>query len=244
MRKWRSAVAAVAVAVISLMLAASASAVIVPWTTSGSGSFSGSGCGDVSEVVLGLPKGAFAVSVTEPHRGTKLIDKTTGKTVATITSIQRASEAVTFVATGTDDTCANPDTYSDTGWTTKRIKFRVTSKTRTPILYPKACHDPTYRPSRIELGCPGSKFYVDHLRWSNWTGKGATGHGTAHVNDCTPTCAAGHFHSYPGVIVRLGSFRFCPAHDDFEFTLLEYRFTGSRPTGLAATGYRRGCASR
>jgi hypothetical protein len=244
MRKWRSGVAAVAVAVISLMLAGSASALIVPWTTSGSASFAGSSCGDVSEVVLGLPKGAFDVSVIGPHRGSKLTDTTTGKTVATITSIQRASEGVTFIATGSDDACANPNTYSDTGWSTKPIKFRVKSKTRTRVLYPKACHNPTYRPNRIELGCPGSKFYVDHLRWSSWTGKGAIGQGTAHVNDCTPTCAAGHFHSYSGVTVRLGSFRFCQTHDDFEFTLLEYRFTGPRPPGFNANGYRRGCATR
>ncbi len=245
MRNWRSAVATIGVAISSLVLAASASALVVPWTTTGSASFTGSDCGDVSEVVLGLPKGAFDVSVTGPHRGAKLTDKATGKTVATITSIQRSSDGVTFTATGTDDACKNPDTYADNGWATKPIKFRVTSKTQTRVLYPSSCNNPKYRPGRVVIACRTRAFYIDHIRWSTWSGKGASGSGTAHVNDCSPSCAAGHFHSYPGVTVRLGSFRFCTVHDDFEFTLLEYRFTGLRPSGYASSGFGpRGCASR
>jgi hypothetical protein len=244
MRKRRGIVVAMTAAISSLVLTASASALVVPWTTSGTASFSGSDCGDVSDVVLGLPKGAYAVSVTGPHRGAKLIDKATGQIAATITSIRRADDGVTFTATGSDDVCSHPSRYADSGWSTKPIKFRVTSKTRTRVLYPRACNNPAYRPARVVIACGDGTFYVDHIRWSSWTGKGATGAGTGHVNDCRPSCARGRFHSYPGVTLRLGSFRFCSAHDDFEFTLLGYRFTRSRPPGFATSGFgRRGCAT-
>ncbi len=63
-------------------------------------------------------------------------------------------------------------------------------------------HKPRVRPASIVVACADANFYVDHIRWSSWRATGATGRGTAHLNDCTPNCAAGHFHAFP-ITVRL-----------------------------------------
>jgi hypothetical protein len=150
---------------------------------------------------------------------------------------------VTFTATGSDDVCRNPDRYSDSGWATKPLDFRVNYKTRQHVVYPSACNNPRYRPRRVVIACGDRSFYVDHVRWTTWTDHGARGAGTAHVNDCRPTCAGGHFHSYRGVTVRLAFPRFCQAHNDYEFTGLQYHFSRARPAGLPRTGLGpRGCA--
>ena len=33
---------------------------------------------------------------------------------------------------------------------------------------------------------------IDGLTWSSWGSQTATGHGTVHIDDCTPDCASGH----------------------------------------------------
>jgi hypothetical protein len=63
-------------------------------------------------------------------------------------------------------------------------------------------HKSRTRPASIVVACADANFSIDHLRWSSWGTHGAAGRGTAHVNDCTPNCAAGHFHSFP-IAVRL-----------------------------------------
>ncbi len=57
-------------------------------------------------------------------------------------------------------------------------------------------HKPRSRPASIVVACADANFYVDHLTWSSWGARSAVGKGTAHVNDCTPNCAAGHFHTF------------------------------------------------
>ena len=61
---------------------------------------------------------------------------------------------------------------------------------------------PATRPARVIVACADANFYVDHLRWTSWKASSATATGTAHANDCTPYCAAGHFHAFE-VRVRL-----------------------------------------
>jgi hypothetical protein len=229
----------------ALVLSASALALVVPWSTDTTASFSGSICGDVSKIILLAPPNTFAVSVKGPRRGAKLRDATTGKTVATITSVRRTAQGVTYSATGTEDVCTNPDGYANSGWKTKPIHFHADFKANARLLYPSACNNPSYRPGRVVVACGSSAFYIDGIRWSSWSDRGAAGAGTAHVNDCKPSCASGRFRSYPGVDVHLGSFQYCGAHRDYEFTELEYRFTRSRPAGYGSSGFGpRGCASR
>jgi hypothetical protein len=55
---------------------------------------------------------------------------------------------------------------------------------------------PLNRPSSMPIVCDGSAS-LEHLTWSEWSFSKATGTGVAKVKDCSPSCAAGRFHSYP-----------------------------------------------
>jgi hypothetical protein len=56
-------------------------------------------------------------------------------------------------------------------------------------------------PRRLNPSVDGS-LYVKGMQWTVWDDRRAAGHGTAHVNDCLPDCADGHYTAYP-VTVRL-----------------------------------------
>ena len=43
------------------------------------------------------------------------------------------------------------------------------------------------------------------LAWIGWGGARTAATGVAYANDCTPNCAAGHFHDYSAMIVLDGS---------------------------------------
>jgi hypothetical protein len=59
-----------------------------------------------------------------------------------------------------------------------------------------------YRPHRLNASVDGS-LYITGMQWAVWSDSAAVGHGTAHVNDCRPDCADGHYTAHP-VTVRLG----------------------------------------
>jgi hypothetical protein len=56
-----------------------------------------------------------------------------------------------------------------------------------------------YKPRRLNPSVDGS-LYVRHVHWRVWTNRRAVGDGVAHVNDCVPNCAAGHYSTYPVVV--------------------------------------------
>jgi hypothetical protein len=89
------------------------------------------------------------------------------------------------------------------------------------------------------LACGDGNFWVGALHWRTWGGTGAAATGTAHVNDCTPYCAAGHFHTYP-VAITLAAPKTCSGRS--EFTKLEYRFPGAKPKGPRSSSYTFRCA--
>jgi hypothetical protein len=64
---------------------------------------------------------------------------------------------------------------------------------------------PVVKPSSITLACGDGNFYVENLKWTGWGESFAAATGTGKANDCTPNCAAGHFHSYPMLLIVSGS---------------------------------------
>ena len=58
-----------------------------------------------------------------------------------------------------------------------------------------------YKPRRLNPSVDGS-LYVQRMQWSVWDDRHAAGEGIAHVNDCSPDCADGHYARYR-VTVRL-----------------------------------------
>jgi hypothetical protein len=77
----------------------------------------------------------------------------------------------------------------------------------TPSVVPNCLGKPTVKPAEIILACADAGLGVRSLHWLAWGQARTAGLGTAFANDCTPNCAAGHFHSYDAVIVLSGSQR-------------------------------------
>lgn len=244
MRRLCSAAGAATTVIAMLVLAAPASAFVVRWFDHDVNYFAGLHCGDTDQVSVVVGSKAFDVTVVQPKVGTKLTDENTGRTDATITSIRRAGGQVIFTAKATDDVCAHPDSYAENGWATTDVHFDVNYETQEQPVYPSACNNPTYRPHRIVIGCTGSPFYIDQIRWLSWAQGSASGIGTAHVETCTTrSCTVKRLRSYPGVTVQLDKLKYCSANTDFEYTRLRYRYTRNRPPGAAVSGtVQRGCA--
>jgi hypothetical protein len=90
------------------------------------------------------------------------------------------------------------------------------------------------RPRSIMLACGDGNFYVDGLKWMTW-GSVASALGVGHQNDCTPYCAAGHFHAYR-VSVRLDRARTCGTRRLFELTRVSWAFVGAKPAHVVRAG--------
>jgi hypothetical protein len=84
------------------------------------------------------------------------------------------------------------------------------------------------RPRSLVLACADANFYATGIRWTTWKASSATGSGTAHLNDCDPYCAAGHFRTYR-IALRLGVPRRC--HGRLELTQVTWSFPGRKPAG-------------
>jgi len=85
------------------------------------------------------------------------------------------------------------------------------------------------RPKSFILTCADGNAYFSKLSWTSWTPGLASAKGTLVLNDCTPYCAAGHFHSYPAIVVLWGSTA-VPGHPGERcYTKLTEILTGPRP---------------
>jgi len=93
---------------------------------------------------------------------------------------------------------------------------------------------PKVRPPSLVVACGDGNFFLTGLKWSHWTTMSAAGLGTGHQNDCTPYCAAGHFHLYR-VSVRLSRPEVCK-NGRHEFTRFSYRFVSRKPPSVARGG--------
>ena len=80
-----------------------------------------------------------------------------------------------------------------------RVVDRPSSQTTYFAQFGVSTH--AYKPRRLNPSVDGSLFIGD-MRWTAWDDRNAVGSGVAHVNDCKPDCADGHYSSYH-VTVRL-----------------------------------------
>lgn len=89
---------------------------------------------------------------------------------------------------------------------------------------------PHVRPSSVVIACADGNFFFKGIRWRTWGPGGASGSGTAVLNDCTPYCAAGHFHSYPATIA-LSHVVTCKKGRR-EFSTISWRFSAKKPPSM------------
>jgi len=82
------------------------------------------------------------------------------------------------------------------------------------------------KPASITLACGDGNFYAEKLKWTGWGEAFAAATGAGKVNDCQPNCAAGHFHSYPMLLMVAGS-QMCGGHP--AYARVVYAFIGRSP---------------
>ena len=83
------------------------------------------------------------------------------------------------------------------------------------------------RPKSFVLACADGNSAFDKLTWSAWGPGLASAKGTLVQNDCTPYCAAGHFHRYPALVVLWGSK--AVGSGEHAYTKLTLILPGQRP---------------
>jgi hypothetical protein len=76
-----------------------------------------------------------------------------------------------------------------------------------PTQAPLSGATPAFKPVNVELAGDGT-YELQNMTWQTWSGTEAIGTGTAHINDCSSTCAGGHWYDVP---VRADFSR--PVHD-------------------------------
>jgi hypothetical protein len=84
------------------------------------------------------------------------------------------------------------------------------------------------RPGSYVLACADGNAYVSGLSWTAWGSSSALASGTYAFNDCTPSCVAGHGHTFPALVVLWGA-QALPGHAGVRyFTEMTAIFTGNR----------------
>jgi hypothetical protein len=99
-------------------------------------------------------------------------------------------------------------------------------RTTTTIGLPDCLGKPHVRPASVVLACGDGNFSVAKLAWTGWGQSFAAGRGTGSVNDCKPNCAAGHFHSYPVILLATGRQR---CHGSPAYNSITYAFITQPP---------------
>jgi hypothetical protein len=91
------------------------------------------------------------------------------------------------------------------------------------------CTKSQVRPGTIVLACADFNTELTKLRWSTFGEASAHATGQYYVNDCTPDCAAGKFHSFPIDLVTSAARVCSDKFDDYQHAAVT--FTGRLPAG-------------
>jgi hypothetical protein len=90
-------------------------------------------------------------------------------------------------------------------------------------------HSALVEPKTYILTCADANSYLGKLSWTSWKPGLASAEGVLEENDCTPYCAAGHFHSYPAVVVFWGDATVKNHPGERCYTAMTVILTGQRP---------------
>ena len=74
------------------------------------------------------------------------------------------------------------------------------AQTTAPVAIANCIGKPEIRPETIVFACAVGGILVHNLKWTGWGEAFAAALGKGWVNDCTPDCARGHYHSYPMLV--------------------------------------------
>lgn len=91
------------------------------------------------------------------------------------------------------------------------------------------CGALTSAPASLVLACADANYELASLTWKGWGTAHATATGVARANDCSPNCAAGHFHSYR-MTATADRLTRCGAARTYDRLTIVY--AGARPKGI------------
>jgi hypothetical protein len=93
---------------------------------------------------------------------------------------------------------------------------------------PDCLGKPATKPASVTLACADANFTAGKLTWTGWGNTFAAAMGSASVNDCTPSCVAGHFHTYKIVLIASGVQQ-CPSGQR-AYATITYAWVGRSPS--------------
>ena len=88
---------------------------------------------------------------------------------------------------------------------------------------------PLIRPSSFIISCADDGAYLNHLDWTSWTPSIASAAGKLEINNCSPSCVAGVFKTYPVLVVFWGSAAVTNHPGEHAYTRMTEILTGNRP---------------
>lgn len=83
------------------------------------------------------------------------------------------------------------------------------------------------KPASYIITCADAGIRLQGMHWTSWTATSASGYGTFAENNCTPSCAAGHFIDYRAIATLWGSASVNGHPADRRYTELTLIFDGS-----------------
>jgi hypothetical protein len=96
-----------------------------------------------------------------------------------------------------------------------------------PLLHEPACGG---------FGCAlsgDSTAFLAGMKWTTWSGTEAVGTGTYKINDCDPSCAAGHVYPVPAVVTLSQPVQACSASgSSWVWSHASFTFPDGLPTAL------------
>jgi hypothetical protein len=102
------------------------------------------------------------------------------------------------------------------------------------IALPDCLGRPIVKPTSVTLTCADGNFRIENVQWIGWGESFAAGKGNGILNDCAPSCAAGHFHRYPMLLIVTGR-QTCPSGKS-AYAKVIYAFIGRSPFPQDAPG--------
>jgi len=117
------------------------------------------------------------------------------------------------------------------GWISMQ---QIPSAAAQTVSLPNCQGKPEVKPTDVVFACADAGFSATKLHWSSWGSASATATGLASVNDCSPNCVSGHWHTYP-IILKASGKQICPSGER-AYVRVTYAFIGKSPFPADAPG--------
>jgi hypothetical protein len=147
-----------------------------------------------------------------------------------------AAAALCGIATIATAACAAPAPATTAAAQQPAAAIGVAA-TGVPVVVDCAVHGQT-RPGQYPLACASGGAYLSGLHWASWGPSAAFAEGFTTLDDCVPSCAGGHGHSFP-VLVALWRAEPWPGHAGQRyFTRVTIVYTGNHSYRAGGTLHR------